>query len=71
MCHQWTYLQRTAPGISHHVAPLEDGIRHKLIPALVGRGVSDTVRLGDKDFVTQENVQKLSIINDLIMVNIN
>ena len=41
ICHRWTYVQRTIPGIEHLFGPLEEAIRDKLIPALIGRRVSD------------------------------
>ena len=44
VCHRWTYVQRTIPGISHLFKPLETALREKLIPALVGRTVSDVER---------------------------
>ena len=34
--HRWLFLQRTIPGISSLFQPLEDTIRHKYIPALLG-----------------------------------
>ena len=42
--HRWSYVQRTIPGISHLFAPLEEVIREKLIPALVGRKINDLER---------------------------
>ncbi len=42
--HRWTFIQRTVGGISEYFEPLEDVIRNKLIPALVGRQVSDDER---------------------------
>ena len=42
--HRWTYLQRTVPNIGHLFTPLEDAIREKLIPALIGRKISDLER---------------------------
>ena len=42
--HRWTYIQRTIPNISHLFAPLETAIREKLVPALIGRNVSDIER---------------------------
>ena len=41
---RWQYLQRTVPNIAEYFRPLEDAIRHLLIPALIGREVSDTER---------------------------
>ena len=34
---KWTYLTRTTPGISDHMAPLEEVLRYKFIPAITGR----------------------------------
>ena len=42
--HRWTFFQRTIPGISELMTPLENEIRRTLIPALVGRQVSDEER---------------------------
>ncbi len=42
--HRWTFLQRTVEGISEYFVPLEEAIREKLIPVLVGRPVSDIER---------------------------
>ena len=42
--HRWTYIQRTIPNIADLFAPLESAIREDLIPALLGREVSDTER---------------------------
>ena len=44
ICHRWIFVQRTIPNISHLFAPLEDSIRLKLIPAIIGRPVSDHER---------------------------
>ncbi len=44
MCHRWTFIQRTIPDIGHLSAPLEHAIRHKFIPAIVGRDISDLER---------------------------
>ena len=41
LCHRWTFLQRTIDNVSKFFEPLEEAIRNKLIPALVGRNVSD------------------------------
>ena len=41
---KWKYVQRTIPGIKDLFQPLEDCLRHKFIPSLVGRAVSDTER---------------------------
>ena len=38
---QWLYFMRTSPSISHHLQPLEDIIKSKLIPSILGREVSD------------------------------
>lgn len=44
IAHRWSYVQRTIPGIKHLFIPLEEVIRDKLIPNLVGRNVSDVER---------------------------
>ena len=41
---RWSFLQRTVKNISHLFQPLEDAIRNELIPAIVGRDVSDLER---------------------------
>ena len=41
---KWKYVQRTIPDIKDLFQPLEDCLRHKFIPSLVGRAVSDTER---------------------------
>ena len=42
--HRWSYVQRTIPGISQLFEPLENVIKEKLIPALVGRKINDVER---------------------------
>ena len=42
--HRWTYVQRTIPNTAELFQPLEDAIRHKLLPALTGRSLSDLER---------------------------
>ena len=44
MQHRWVFLQRTVPDISDFFQPLENAIRHRLIPALIGREVSHVER---------------------------
>ena len=44
ICHRWVFVQRTVPGISDLFIPLEECIRQVLIPAIVGRKVSDDER---------------------------
>ena len=44
LAHRWSYTQRTIGDIGHLFDPLEDVIRHTLIPKLVGRDVSDLER---------------------------
>ena len=44
MAHRWTFLQRTIEDTSEYFKPLEEAIREKLIPAIVGRPVSDIER---------------------------
>ena len=41
---RWTYIQRTIPGISDLFQPLEQAIRDKLMPAIIGRAISDIER---------------------------
>ena len=40
---RWTYLLRTIPDISDMLQPIEDTIRHKLLPALTGRSAFTNV----------------------------
>jgi hypothetical protein len=42
--HRWSYIQRTIPNISNLFTPLENAIRERLIPNLVGRKISDIER---------------------------
>ena len=44
IAHRWSYVQHTIPGIDRLFIPLEEVIREKLIPAIVGRKVSDIER---------------------------
>ena len=44
LCMRWTYVQRTISGTSLLFQPLEDAIRDKLLPAIIGREVSDIER---------------------------
>ena len=44
LCMRWCFVQRTISDISHLFQPLEDVIRDKFIPAVVGRAVSDIER---------------------------
>ena len=44
LCMRWCFVQRTIPEISHLFEPLEESIRQKLIPAIIGRNVSDIER---------------------------
>ena len=41
---RWVFLQRTVPNTKHYFLPLEDVIREKLIPAIIGRKVTDLER---------------------------
>ena len=43
--HRWSYVQRTIPDISHLFIPLEESIREKLIPAILGRKINDVERI--------------------------
>ena len=42
--HRWKFIQRTVPDISDYFTPLDREIHHKLIPAIVGRQISDDER---------------------------
>ena len=43
--HCWNYVQRTIPNITKLLTPLEEAIRHQLIPAITGQSTrSDTER---------------------------
>lgn len=44
ICHRWTYMQRTIPDIKALFQPLEDCIRDRFLPALIGRSISDLER---------------------------
>ena len=41
---RWSFIQRTIPNISQYFVPLEECIREKLIPAILGRNVTDLER---------------------------
>ena len=42
---RWTFLMRTVPGIDLLMQPIEEAIRHQLLPALTGRhGITDLER---------------------------
>ena len=42
--HRWKFVQRTVPHISEAMEPLENVIRHKLLPKMLGREISDLER---------------------------
>ena len=44
LCMRWCFLQRTVPDIKEYFIPLEEVIRDKLIPAIIGRAVTDLER---------------------------
>ncbi len=44
LSHRWTYVMRTIPDIQHLLVPLEAAIANILIPAIIGRAISDTER---------------------------
>ena len=44
LCMRWCFLQRTVPDIQAFFIPLEETIREKLIPAIIGRKISDLER---------------------------
>ena len=41
LCHRWTFLQRTVKDVSQLFIPLEQAIFDKLLPAIVGRTLSN------------------------------
>ena len=41
---RWCFLQRTIPNIKHYFEPLEEVIREKFIPAVIGRRITDVER---------------------------
>ena len=44
LCMRWCFLQRTIPDTKEYFVPLEDAIRNKFIPSILGRNVSDLER---------------------------
>ena len=44
LCMRWCFLQRTIPDTKQYFAPLEEALREKLIPAIIGRKVTDMER---------------------------
>ena len=42
--HRFTYFMRTIPGMEAYLKPLDDVITYKLLPAILGAGVSETER---------------------------
>ena len=44
MCMRWSFLQRTIPNTKQYFIPLEETIRDKFIPAVIGRTVTDLER---------------------------
>ena len=44
ICHRWSFIQRTIPNTKELFYKLEECIRQQLIPALVGRAISDHKR---------------------------
>ena len=65
--HRWTYIQRTIPNIAYLFEPLEKAIRETLIPALVGRIVTDTER---KIFALPVKLGGLGIYNPTITADV-
>ncbi len=41
ICHRWTFIQRTIADTGNLFIPLENSIRDSLIPAIIGRNISD------------------------------
>ena len=58
--HRWSYVQRTIPGIRHLFIPLEEAIKEKLIPAIIGRKISDVER---KIFAVPVRMGGMNILN--------
>ena len=44
MCMRWCFLQRTVPHTKNYFIPVEAAIREKLIPAIIGRKITDLER---------------------------
>ena len=44
LCMRWSFLQRTVPNTKEYFVPLEEKIREKLIPAIIGRRITDIER---------------------------
>ena len=44
LCMRWSFMQRTIPNIAHLFQPLEEAINDKLIPAIIGRKLSQVER---------------------------
>ena len=44
LCMRWCFLQRTIPNTKEYFVPLENVIREKLIPSIIGRAVTDLER---------------------------
>ena len=42
---EWQYLCRVEPGVGTHLAPVEDALRNKFIPALFGTSKPTTDKL--------------------------
>ena len=58
--HRWSYVQRTIPGIRHLFIPLEEAIKEKLIPAIIGRKISHVER---KIFALPVRMGGMNILN--------
>ena len=44
LCMRWCFLQRTVPDTKDFFIPLEEAIRERLIPAIIGRKITDLER---------------------------
>ena len=44
ICMRWSFLQRTIPNTKDYFIPLEETIRERLIPSIIGRRVNDIER---------------------------
>ena len=67
LCMRWCFLQRTIPGTKEFFEPLEEVIREKFIPAIIGRKVTDMER---KIFSLPVRLGGLGIQNPMLTAEI-
>ena len=67
LCMRWCFIQRTISNVSHLFQPLEEAIREELIPALIGRKVSDVER---RIFALPVRFGGLGILNPVMTADI-